>query len=932
MKPRELRRTSPIAAVAFALCMLVAAVPGHAADWYMAGANPQRTSWVADQVAGNLVPRWYRPIEAYIDQKVQLIAVGDRIYVASSRGLHCLDARTGQTCAGWSDYLTDMPLGHSPTVVGGVAYVGCFDRRIHAVDAWSGKRIWASPPAGAGFSVNPVVVNNAVYAGSRDGYFYAFRAADGSLAWQYPRAAQAPLGPICYSPAYDAASDTLYFAADDNYAYALRAADGTLVWKSARKLPGDRFRSWWPVIYRNRVVFSGMRPYFWAAYDVYEGATLYDYPPGGIFEGYLGPVFAAGSTADHTGLAWAWPAGSLVMDAGRISDAVAAHRLLLQVHVQLDKATGQEYGTPFAPILFQGKNTHTLHPPVVMPDGVMYQTSHSHKGNIGITRAQVLGLHIGTSYVRLAGLETAQDEPQYISGGGNIIYRNLCCSREGDYLDISVPNGMRRPVWGYGTDSLDTQLPGFHDQVWYTQPNFLDEVRGWYHGQFRSGYRSPNGAYHNHGDQNPIVPHVTSDGVGRLFVHRNNVVICYANDGGNLSPQPILTAAIPPTSDAPIPPRAALQVRLESEIAKVVDAPGFLKPAYFYGGQNLIRQINYYFYNPGELLYTLTRAYPLVSSALQSRLRTYMQNYYNYYFGATMYAYTGWQEPVQRNANDFPPEALAQFAAAPRSTSLYSPVLGQSFGWSWSYPQINIYALWKYAQLFPAAAQDAYHKARSKVEFHSLDDPFLNGTYRDLFREYPFELHGYAAGYMGLIGLSDMVTMQTGSRPDPSLYSRAQSNLTEFLNHRKNTFSKDSPYTDPITLMPVAGLNAHKRKINLCRNFMLLVPEIGDYLHEHIRAQVQEAVDEYGYVGPYWFVTAYEAGYQENTTAPLNDYEALFQARALILKQPYESLQKYIDGPLFPIGDLFYINNLVSALNAPSGDRPAPPRDLRIAR
>jgi len=80
----------------------------------------------------------------------------------------------------------------------------------------------------------------------------------------------------------------------------------------------------------------------------------------------------------------------------------------------------------------------------------MYQTSHSHQGGVGITRAQVLGLHIGTSYVRLTGLETASDEPQYISGGGNVIYRNLCCSRTGDFRDISVANGRTQTIWGYG--------------------------------------------------------------------------------------------------------------------------------------------------------------------------------------------------------------------------------------------------------------------------------------------------------------------------------------------------------------------------------------------------------------------------------------------------------------------------------------------------
>ncbi len=531
---------------------------------------------------------------------------------------------------------------------------------------------------------------------------------------------------------------------------------------------------------------------------------------------------------------------------------------------------------------------------------------------------------------RLLGLETAADEPQYISGGGQYVYRNLCCSRVGDRT--SIYGGGTQTMWAYADDKLEVQLPGFRDDVWYVQPDFLSNLRGWYHGEYRPGYRSPNGEYHNHGDQSPIVPHITSDGVGRIFVHRNNVVICFSNNGGGVTARPMLRAGAPTYNDDPVLPVNTFENRLETEIAKIVDAPGYLKPAYFHPGQNLVRQINEYFYNPGDLLYTLTRAYPHLSASLQARVRTYLQGYYNYYFGTTLYAYTGWQEPVQRNANDFPPEALAQFAAAPRSTNLYSAIFGQTFGWSWSYPQNNIYALWKYAQIFPESAQDAYNKARSKIELRGLTDSCGGVPCVDRFREYPFELHGYIAGYLGFIGLSDMVLQQTGTRPDASLYNQAQQDLSEFLGHRATAFEKDSPYTDPVTLLPAPGFNAHRRKINLCRNFMLLVPEIGDYLYDHIYAEVQDTVDEYNYVGPYWFATAYEASYQENTTAPPNDYAGLFQAKALILKQPYEEVQKYVDGPLFPIGDLFYINNLVAVVESGEspGTRPSPPTNLRV--
>ncbi len=49
----------------------------------------------------------------------------------------------------------------------------------------------------------------------------------------------------------------------------------------------------------------------------------------------------------------------------------------------------------------------------------------------------------------------------------------------------------------------------------------------------------------------------------------------------------------------------------------------------------------------------------------------------------------------------------------------------------------------------------------------------------------------------------------------------------------------------------------------------------------------------------------------------LYDYNAMFQAYAYIMKMPYDQLTKYLDVPAFETGDLFYIQNLIAALEAP---------------
>jgi outer membrane protein assembly factor BamB len=191
----------------------------------MAGANPQRTSWVPVGPRGNLAAEWAKPIEPYISQKVQIIGAEGKVFVSTARGLYALNADSGAEV--WV-YPTNMPLGHSPTYADGVLYVGGFDRKLHAIDAANGAGIWQFT-ANAGFHTNPLVVGDKIYAGNRDGYLYAIYAqgspAAGELAWKFQTD-----GPILFSAAYQ--DGVIYFPSNDSYVYALNAETGALIWKT----------------------------------------------------------------------------------------------------------------------------------------------------------------------------------------------------------------------------------------------------------------------------------------------------------------------------------------------------------------------------------------------------------------------------------------------------------------------------------------------------------------------------------------------------------------------------------------------------------------------------------------------------------------------------------------------------------------------------
>jgi hypothetical protein len=99
---------------------------------------------------------------------------------------------------------------------------------------------------------------------------------------------------------------------------------------------------------------------------------------------------------------------------------------------------------------------------------------------------------------------------------------------------------------------------------------------------------------------------------------------------------------------------------------------------------------------------------------------------------------------------------------------------------------------------------------------------------------------------------------------------------------------------------------------------MMLVPELGDYLRQNNLNEVEDAVEEYNYTGPYWFVSRFNAVVDEGVMENLYDYNAIFLAKAYILDESQEELVKYLDVPAFEKGDLFYIQNLIATIQAPS--------------
>jgi len=857
-------------------------------DWYMTAANPQRTSWISNEVPPNLHLKWYRPIEAYIPQNVQVIASNGLLYISTARGLYALNADNGSVV--WR-FDTELPLGNSPTVMDSVVYVGGYDRKLHALDAINGTHFWEFSGAGAGFDTNPLVVDGMVIAGNRDGYMYAIGAhrtsRQGQLIWKFKTN-----GSIHLSSAYQ--NGVVYFASDDNYAYALQANTGSLIWKSS-KLPGDGFHSWWPVIFRDKVIFSAATGYrnrvIPGTLSVTDASgqpydSVDDMDRDAIFPGdpdgeLVGPLSGSES----------WTNGYPVIDASSISEYYEdnpnydqfKHKPWRRTTIMLNLSNGREYTfnsdndnyPEYIPIARAGGDSGNRYPPIVGPDGILYQSNVYQK--FYLPQIRVMGWKYGTSDFSLLKAQGAIDEPSALSGGGNIIYRNLCCDRVGDWFSIINPS-LSGTLWDYNT-TLEQLAPGY-DNMWTVLPT-NSRMLGWYKGNTSS----INGIYHNHGDQNPIIPYR-----GNLYTHRSNAIIAFGSQPGPGALPVVTIRAVNNTSNSPT--YSDLIANLETEIEKMLDR-GHLRPGYYNNGTfNVYSELADYFNNPGDTLYTLALAYPYLSSELQSRTAAYLRSEFQTYFDPNMYSTIGWNEGAPRESMPLPPETEASIASL-------GPEVAVGPRFSWPYPQQNFYGLWKYAQIFPADVERVYQLAKNKVVA-----PVPSIATTDYFTQKPYELNAYIAGYYGFIELQRLAKMDS---VDTQLRTTVNSELNRLLQLRVNIFTKDTYWVEN---------NYHKRHLNISRNFMFLVPELGNYLNQHDLAEVTDAVEEYDYIAPYWFVSRFNAVVDEGVMANLYDTNALFLAKAYILKQSRSELVKYLDIPGFEAGDLFYIQNLLAALAA----------------
>ncbi|HPC56047.1 MAG TPA: PQQ-binding-like beta-propeller repeat protein [Methanolinea sp.] len=220
---------------------------------------------------------------------------GGIVYIGSQdRNLYALNATTGEILWKYDTMERNDIVSSSPAVANGVVYIGGLKTKVHAVDAYSGDLLWKykvpiRTTSRSGISSSPTVTGGTIFIANMDGVVYAFDEETGTLLWNYtvPQATGGERG-IYASPAV--ADGAVYVLTYDGDLYVLDASTGTLLW--SYETAGDYGAYASPAV-SGGVVYtgSGLNGPF-RALDARTGALLWEAPS--VVSAYSSPAVAHG--------------------------------------------------------------------------------------------------------------------------------------------------------------------------------------------------------------------------------------------------------------------------------------------------------------------------------------------------------------------------------------------------------------------------------------------------------------------------------------------------------------------------------------------------------------------------------------------------------------------------------------------------------------
>lgn len=854
-------------------------------DWPQLGRDPQRTNASPQTVSGPYRYYW-RWTEVPMASRAQPVVVAGRLFVGGLDGnLYALDAaydgRGGVPKVLWKRDLYS-PIRAGAAVDGSTVVVGTHHGTIYGVDAASGQPRWSVATSGA-ILASPLVADGIAYLGSADGLFYAVRTADGAIVWKQQIGV-----PILGSAALSADGRQLFFVAENVKAYALAADTGAILWQA--QLQGQSGSDRWTVVIGGTVVFR-TQPLRYFHDLLHDGDDAMD---------------SAGPRLPDWDADWA-------AVKPRIAQYLA-EKPADQTFFALDAATGQSRGT--APILYTYGNNDAPSPPVVS-DGkvyVVYRPRH------GIQTDSPVVVHVTSRYdaeigsfdsstLDVAGLRASEpfgyqfrltsDEPAILTVAGDLIlvdnWERLGGLRPSNGTLVGIAQFAHNALpCTYGLSGNDNLMP-FYEACPFLGPETADGVS-------RSG---------------AIV------GAGRIFWRARGSGLAAIGPAGGVSnpryeitptPAPAAQAVPAPTQVStqalasfiwneprrPVLATPELRARLEEEIDRIVASDEHLMPFFlergFHGPGSWPPDVanddkepasvggsRAYWFDPGELVLTLSTAYPYLDGARQAKVRAYLVAEMSRFSPLSDLPWP--TDPWLKTGR-----ARESYTVPFRSGLSTWPPPGASIQ--------SIYAVWAYGR---------YTGDWEYVRAHW-------GEIQSLFNRRRASINSYAeiGGAIGYARIARQLGYETEASAGESAATAAMQSGYDFVAWRDRANALYRP--DPNRPDEKPGRRGQV--------FFGLTPEVGLYLRETNLAAVERTIDDvtaYPSAGFLWYATRSgtqdEDGESSYRTPEVGWSVYLAHAHVRLARQ--DQLRRWLDRP-WGVGDLWHIQKLVAAIEAPT--------------
>lgn len=850
-------------------------------DWPQLQHDAQRTGYTPNEVRPPYVYLWKWNQVPFASRTQPVVADG-RLFIGGLNGV--MYARNAQTGAPLWTFAAAGPIRHTAAVYEGQVFFGSHDGKVYALDAAQGTLRWQFQ-TGGGIATAPAIANDTLYIGSTNGVFYALNTDTGSRRWSYNVGA-----PILTSAALSADGNTVYLGAENITAYALNASNGALRWST--RLQGQSLADRWPVVVGNAVIYRSQSLYYF--HDLlHDGDDVMDEA------GALDPNWAAD---------WAKVRPRIVSYLTQNPDR--------QTFFVLDASTGNLRGP--APVLYTFGNGDPPGPPTVRGQEIytLFRARHGIQqdaGSVHVTTrydAALGRMNLDTLDIANLALAPGQhwnlqyratsDEPAVLSMAGNMLFVDTWTRLGG--IDVSTGQLFQVANVADYWPECNVECVGRAGPM-----------------PFFTSYPFPG-------------PRVSEGRVHRAAVIANGAIYWRVIEGGlaaigqasgaqsepylwvesepapapESSPENLADATTSVDAQAladyvwnepvrPVPyPDPDLVARLETEVQAIVNA-GHLAPFYLERGfttrygvpgdsshpqDGLVRFSptgNVYWFDPGELVYTLSLAYPYLSSGLKNQVRSYLQNEMSHY------------PPLQ--PLPWPPDWVIEGTRR----ELYSVAIRPNVWPPPAPPLSTLYALWAYAD---ATGDWAYLQNRwSQI--------------KSLFDSKKSQVDSYAA-ISGAIGYARIAAHLGHTAEAQEGQNVAVSAMVAGQNFAAFRQTANARYPDPRNL--TTGLRAPV--------FFGLVPEVGHFLRDTIGGTVTSylgTLTDY-YDGEYlWYLT--RLGLQvEQGESSFHGPElawSVFLARAYAQETERSELLRYLDRP-WGLGDVYYLQKLAATIEAGS--------------